>query len=59
MCGRFALFHSAEAIAEAFQVELMDLPPRYNIAPSQPVAAIALLWLALSQMPETGDNLGG
>jgi putative SOS response-associated peptidase YedK len=43
MCGRFTLFHSAEAIAEAFQVDTTDLPPlppRYNIAPSQPVAAI-------------------
>ena len=43
MCGRFALFHSAEAIAEAFRVEPIDLPPRYNIAPSQPVAAIVQL----------------
>jgi putative SOS response-associated peptidase YedK len=60
MCGRFALFHSAEAIVEAFQVEPMDLPPRYNIAPSQPVVAIVqltdkpkrkLLWLRWGLIP--------
>jgi putative SOS response-associated peptidase YedK len=60
MCGRFTLFHSAEAIAEAFRVDPMDLPPRYNIAPSQPVAAIVrmpgtserkLLWLRWGLIP--------
>lgn len=42
MCGRFTLHHSTEDIAERFAVEqvLMDLVPRYNIAPSQPVSAI-------------------
>ena len=42
MCGRFTLHHSTEDIAERFMVEqvLMDLVPRYNIAPSQPVSAI-------------------
>jgi len=42
MCGRFTLHHSTEDIAERFGVEqiLMDLVPRYNIAPSQPVSAI-------------------
>ncbi len=42
MCGRYTLKTSGEAIAAAFK--LMDHPdpiPRYNIAPSQPVAAIA------------------
>ena len=44
MCGRFSQYHAAEAIAEAFEVdEEIDLPPRYNIAPSQPVAAILQL----------------
>jgi putative SOS response-associated peptidase YedK len=42
MCGRFTLHHSTEDIAERFGIEqvLMDLVPRYNIAPSQPVSAI-------------------
>jgi putative SOS response-associated peptidase YedK len=41
MCGRFTLTQSATAIADRF--ELDDLPflaPRYNIAPTQPVAVI-------------------
>ncbi|WP_026103005.1 SOS response-associated peptidase [Pseudanabaena sp. PCC 6802] len=41
MCGRFSQYHSAREIAEAFQVDTDDdLPPRFNIAPSQTVAAI-------------------
>ena len=42
MCGRFTLHHHTEDIAERFGVEqaLLDLVPRYNIAPSQPVSAI-------------------
>ncbi|CAN1212554.1 Abasic site processing protein [Tumidithrix helvetica PCC 7403] len=59
MCGRFTQFHSAEAIAEAFEVDVEDLPPRYNIAPSQPIAAIVqrldeprkLLWLRWGLIP--------
>jgi putative SOS response-associated peptidase YedK len=41
MCGRFTLHHSTDEVAERFAVQevLFDLPPRYNIAPSQPVAA--------------------
>jgi putative SOS response-associated peptidase YedK len=43
MCGRFTQRQSAEAIASHFRlIEVPDLPPRYNIAPTQPVAAIAL-----------------
>ena len=41
MCGRFTLTQSATAIADHF--ELDDLPllaPRYNIAPTQPVAVV-------------------
>lgn len=41
MCGRFSLTQSAVALAETFQLE--ELPvwqPRYNIAPTQTVAAI-------------------
>lgn len=42
MCGRFTQFAVTKA-AEALQVEAIDLPPRYNIAPTQTVAAIAQL----------------
>jgi len=42
MCGRFTLHHSTEDVAELFAVEqtLLELQPRFNIAPSQPVAAV-------------------
>lgn len=42
MCGRFALYHSAEELAERFAVDQVEivLQPRYNIAPAQPVAVI-------------------
>ena len=42
MCGRFTLHHESEDIAERFAVEqtLLELAPRYNVAPSQPVAAV-------------------
>jgi putative SOS response-associated peptidase YedK len=42
MCGRFTLHHATEDVAERFAVEqtLLELKPRFNIAPSQPVAAI-------------------
>jgi putative SOS response-associated peptidase YedK len=41
MCGRFTLKTSKEVIARQFGVEIEDeLAPRYNIAPTQAVAAI-------------------
>ncbi|MBT3342516.1 MAG: SOS response-associated peptidase [Gemmatimonadetes bacterium] len=42
MCGRFTLHHATEDVAAAFAVEqtLLDLKPRYNIAPTQPVACV-------------------
>ncbi|HVF11263.1 MAG TPA: SOS response-associated peptidase [Abditibacteriaceae bacterium] len=42
MCGRFTLHHSTAEIAQRFAVQqvMFDFPPRYNIAPSQPVAVI-------------------
>lgn len=48
MCGRFTLTIDPSHLQEAFPwAEIpVDLPPRYNIAPSQPVAVI----------PNTGDN---
>lgn len=42
MCGRYTQTKSGEAIAQTFGLaSAPDLPPRYNIAPTQPVAAIA------------------
>lgn len=41
MCGRFTLIAPGEAIAELFDLsETPELAPRYNIAPTQPVAAV-------------------
>jgi putative SOS response-associated peptidase YedK len=42
MCGRFTQHHVPEAVAARFetQVNLFEPPPRYNIAPSQPLAII-------------------
>ena len=38
MCGRFSLLASPEDIAEWFEVDEIDnFPPRYNIAPTQPI----------------------
>lgn len=43
MCGRFNLTASGEEIAEAFDLEdTPELGPRYNIAPTQPVAVVRL-----------------
>jgi len=40
MCGRFTLFAPGDVLAAMFGVdEAPSLAPRYNIAPSQPVAA--------------------
>ena len=41
MCGRFSLKASGQDLAEqSGLVEAPDLPPRYNIAPTQPVVAV-------------------
>src|SRR4051812_7453482 len=38
MCGRFTLTAPARTLAELFDLlEVPDLPPRYNVAPTQPV----------------------
>ena len=48
MCGRFNQTASGEEVAFAFGLdEAPELAPRYNIAPTQPVAVIAV-------QPETG-----
>lgn len=41
MCGRFAFYSPREAVLAVFGVELpFDVEPRYNVAPTQAVAAI-------------------
>src|SRR3954470_2782799 len=43
MCGRFTLTARREAVAAAFDLDdFFDLPPRYNIAPTQWVPAVRL-----------------
>jgi putative SOS response-associated peptidase YedK len=50
MCGRFTLIAPGEAIAELFQLaETPSIAPRYNIAPTQPIAAVRL-------SPKTGTR---
>lgn len=50
MCGRFTLRTSSKDIVKAFGLgDAPDLKPRYNIAPTQQVAAIRLA-------PETGTR---
>ncbi len=41
MCGRFTLSSPGEVLAELFElVEMPEITPRYNIAPTQPVVAV-------------------
>jgi len=40
MCGRFTLTQTDEAIARSFKVNVLNILPSYNIAPSQAIAAI-------------------
>ncbi len=41
MCGRFSLTASPEEVAELFDLEDIEpFPPRYNIAPTQPILMI-------------------
>ena len=48
MCGRFNQTASGEEVAEAFGLdEAPELAPRYNIAPTQPIAVIGI-------QPKTG-----
>jgi putative SOS response-associated peptidase YedK len=57
MCGRFTLFSSAEAIAKAFKVDVPNLVPSYNIAPSQMVNVILSEMRSAAQMPERLERL--
>ena len=41
MCGRFTLRTPTETIADMFAgIEIPDITPNYNVAPTQTVAAI-------------------
>lgn len=41
MCGRFSQTRPLKDVADQFQVDLFgELPPRYNIAPTQPVLCV-------------------
>lgn len=41
MCGRFALIHKPKQVEESFGTPGMeDFPPRYNIAPTQPILLV-------------------
>ncbi|MBK8458314.1 MAG: SOS response-associated peptidase [Phyllobacteriaceae bacterium] len=52
MCGRFSLTATPEDIEALFGVDdLDDFPPRYNIAPTQPI-----LMIASAGRPEPGSN---
>jgi len=54
MCGRFAFTGTPEELMEALGVvDLEDFPPRYNIAPTQPI----LLVIAGNGAREPGSNL--
>lgn len=59
MCGRFALFAAGDEVAKRFQLPEPTLfEPRYNIAPTQPVASVRatatgheLAWLRWGLIP--------
>ncbi|MCY0147606.1 SOS response-associated peptidase [Hoeflea sp. G2-23] len=52
MCGRFSLTATPEEVQEMFGLEeIEDFPPRYNIAPTQPI-----LIIAGDRRREEGDN---
>ena len=41
MCGRFALTQRPEALEDEFACAVEPFPPRYNIAPTQPILVVA------------------
>lgn len=53
MCGRFALTTTPDDVMEAFGLhELEAFPPRFNIAPTQPI-----LIVGEGEVPQPGSNL--
>ncbi len=44
MCGRYCITSAPEAIRALFRYqELPNFPPRYNVAPTQPVPIVRLI----------------
>src|SRR4029450_237753 len=44
MCGRYAVTSAPEAIRTLFgYAEQPDFPPRYNVAPTQPIAIVRMV----------------
>jgi putative SOS response-associated peptidase YedK len=64
MCGRFTLRTSPQLVTEIFGLSsLPDLQPRYNVAPTQPVAVVRatpqgreLAWLRWGLIPSWADD---
>lgn len=64
MCGRFTLRTPAETMADMFAgIEFPDVPPNYNVAPTQTVAAIrgtddgdSFAWLRWGLVPFWADD---
>lgn len=53
MCGRFGLIPTPEQVEELFGlIDLEDFPPRYNIAPTQPILVVTA-----GYPQEPGSNL--
>ena len=43
MCGRFSLLASSEELCSLFEIDAIDaFPPRYNIAPTQPILTLGI-----------------
>lgn len=43
MCGRFTVISAPEAMRALFRYpEQPNFPPRYNVAPTQPIAVVRL-----------------
>src|ERR1700727_1551330 len=56
MCGRYLITSSPEAMRNLFRyAEEPDFPPRYNVAPTQPVPVVRLVHRARSVAPDACD----
>jgi putative SOS response-associated peptidase YedK len=65
MCGRFTLTAPRRALKDVFPLfDVPDLPPRYNVAPSQPILALRCsaesgneaVWLRWGLIPHWADD---
>jgi putative SOS response-associated peptidase YedK len=60
MCGRFYLFSTGAAVADLFNLAgPVEVAPRYNIAPSQPVAVVRLGEHGRELAPVRTENVVG